>query len=118
MTLNQMWNAVWLGEGAAVINTVVRVDATPPPAAVVTTARSRLRLERCISCRAAMSDHRFPPRPHWYRNDEGGRVAGRPGNLERFRNVLWVSMIKFSVGAVVWVFVMYWLLSEYTNILA
>jgi len=27
-------------------------------------------------------------------------------------------MYKFSVGAVTWAFMMYWLLSEYTNILA
>ncbi len=44
--------------------------------------------------------------------------TGRPGLVGRFWNKVWLSMYKFTISAVIWAFVMYWLLSEYTNILA
>ncbi len=75
-----------------------------------------------------MPDRRFSPRPRWSNNQPGrvderpaanlSRIAVRPGYLVPFRNRLWVSMYKFSGSVVVWAFVLYWLLSEYTNILA
>ncbi len=46
------------------------------------------------------------------------RIAGRPAYLAPIRNRPWVSMYKFSGSVIVWAFVLYWLLSEYTNILA
>lgn len=76
-----------------------------------------------------MPDRRFRPRPRWFKTIRTGgdrppaithsfRQPVARANSALFCNLLWVSMYKFSVCAVAWAFLMYWLLSEYTNILA